>query len=366
MSKNKNERLFSIFKRFNVSNKEKTIIRVISLTSAILLSLIACSVSVNKDIFTVLEYVIQGNTIDIWRLVFNTAILLAFGIAIIAPFKMKYWFMGAGGTVMISALAAYTCIVKLVPLCEKGQMSNIVLLIIMFVASLTAGIIWAVIPSLFKAFFNTNETLFTLMMNYVATGVTSYVNYSLANEQKINPGIVSYTYGVMPEVINKYFLSIIIIILITVFMTIYINKTKHGFEVTVMGDSERTAKYVGMNTKWITIRTLLLSGVICGILGFLYIAAKDHMASEATGGTLGFTGILVAWISNFNTITMAIVSFFLTFLTIGTEKVCSTFNVGNSYISSICLGVVFFAVLVGEFFIQYRVRFNFKKKEVNK
>ena len=141
------------------------------------------------------------------------------------------------------------------------------------------------------------------------------------------------------------------------------NKTKHGYEITVLGDSPKTALYVGMKNKRIIIRTLILSGIICGIIGFLYVSCKDHMASDSTGGTLGFTGVLVGWLSNFNTITMTIVSIALTFITIGAEKVCSVFNVGNSYISSIIVGIIFFSVLVSEFFIRYRLVFNKKKNK---
>ena len=144
------------------------------------------------------------------------------------------------------------------------------------------------------------------------------------------------------------------------------NRTKHGYEIAVLGDSPKTAQYVGMHNKRIIIRTLLLSGIICGIIGFLYVSCKDHMASDQTGGTLGFTGVLVGWLSNFNTITMALTSLFLSFLIIGSEKVCSVFNVGNSYISSIVVGIIFFSILISEFFIRYKLVFSSKKKEEDK
>lgn len=358
---NNHDPLFTVFKRENITKKQQFLIRFTAVFTSILFSIILCSIIVKKDPFSVLGIIFQGVFIDPWRFLENSALLLAFGVAIIAPFKMRYWNMGAMGSVMVSALASYVLINIFKNWVDNEGGSNALLLLMMFTASIIAGIIWSIIPAIFKALFNTNETLFTLMMNYIASALTLYVNYIMAKEQKLNPGIVSFYAGFFPTIIAPQFVPIVVIVVITVLMTIYMNKTKHGYEISVLGDSPKTAQYVGMKNKKIIIRTLVLSGLICGILGFLYISCKDHMASDSTGGSYGFTGVLVGWLSNFNTITMAIVSMFLTFITIGTEKVCSVSNVGNSYISSIVVGIIFFSILISEFFIRYRLVIKNKK-----
>ena len=164
-----------------------------------------------------------------------------------------------------------------------------------------------------------------------------------------------------------------IIVILTVFIWFYMSKTKHGYEVTVVGDSINTAKYVGMNTKLIIVRTLILSGAMCGLLGFLYASGINHSVSPDTCGSLGFTGILVAWLSNFNPFVMALVSFFLAFLTNGTSKVSSVFRLGSNDLSNVLIGIIFFSILISEFFIRYHIRVNFdffnknnKNEEVEK
>lgn len=366
MNKSNHEPLFKIFKRDNISKKKSFLIKAIAILTSIIISVVLVAIIIKKNPFLVVAKLFEGVFIDPWRFLESSALLLAFGVAIIPAFKMKYWNMGAMGSVMVSALVAYVAINIFKTPVEKGAMSNGLLLLIMFAFSILAGVIWSLIPAIFKAFFNTNETLFTLMMNYIAAALTLYVNYIMANEQKLNPGIVSFSAGYFPTIIVPQFFPILVIVLLTVFMSIYMNRTKHGYEIAVLGDSPKTAQYVGMHNKRIIIRTLLLSGIICGIIGFLYVSCKDHMASDQTGGTLGFTGVLVGWLSNFNTITMALTSLFLSFLIIGSEKVCSVFNVGNSYISSIVVGIIFFSILISEFFIRYKLVFSSKKKEEDK
>ena len=247
----------------------------------------------------------------------------------------------------------------------KSGFNNFLLIVILLLASVAASIIWAVIPAIFKAFFGTNETLFTLMMNYIASALVAYVNYALAKGAKESPGVINLDTqtGWLPIVIDEYFIAIVVIVLVTVFISIYMSKTKHGYEAIVLGDSINTARYVGMDTKKIMIRTLILSGSICGIIGFLFTTAINHSVNAETCGSLGFTAVLIAWLSNFNPIVMALVSFGLAFLTLGTSKVSAIFQLGSNNLSSVLIGLIFFAVLISEFFIRYKVKINFKKKE---
>jgi len=354
--------LFTTFKRDELSNKSKLLIRLGFGFSAVIVSIIIATLIIKENPFEILAVLFEGAVILPWRLILDTFILLGFGIAIVAPFKMRYWNMGANGQVMMAALISIVLMFYL-----GGKVSNFVLILLMFVSSLIVSVIWAVIPALFKTFFKTNETLFTLMMNYIATALVAYVNFAMAQGKQETIGIINFNtqYGWFPSIIDKYFLPAFIILVITVIMYVYIYKTKHGYEVSVLGDSAPTANYVGMNTKWITIRTLIISGLITGVMGFLYASAIDHSISTTTGGSLGFTGVLVAWLSNFNPITMGIISFLLAFLTLGTQEISSTYRLGSNNLSSIIISLIFFSILIAEFFIKYKVRINLKRhKEV--
>jgi len=359
---------FTILKRDDIPKNKALAIRILSYIGTFLFTMLLCTFIVKDGLFKPIGVLFEGAFANIWKLLLDSCLLLAFGLAIVPAFKMKYWNMGANGQVLIGALVAIVIMYYMKDFAATSSFNNFILIIIMLIGSIIASVIWAVIPAIFKVFFNTNETLFTLMMNYIASGLVAYVNFIMAQGKKENPGIINAdnNEGWLPRIFNTYyFIPIVIIILMAVFVYFYMKKTKQGYEVTVVGDSINTAKYVGMNTKKIIIRTLVLSGIMCGIIGFLYSAAINHSVNKNTCGSLGFTAVLVAWMSNFNPLTMGIVSFALSFLTIGTSKVNAVYSLGSNDLSSVIIGMIFFAVLICEFFIKYRVKFNFKKNKIN-
>ena len=352
--------LVSIIKRDGLPAYKAVIIRVAAFVFAFLLSMVLSVIVVDENMFDIIGTLVQGATIRPWRLLMDASLLLAFGVAIVAPFKMKYWNMGANGQVLMGALVSIVLMFYLDDFAVKSSFNNVLLIVLMLVCSILASVIWGVIPAIFKVYFNTNETLFTLMMNYIAAGLVSYINYVLAGGTKESPGVINpdTKSGWLPVVMDKYFIPIVIIIAITVVIYFYIKKTKQGYEVAVVGDSINTAKYVGMNTKKIIIRTLVVSGIICGIIGFIYSSAINHSIDPNTCGSLGFTAVLVAWLSNFSPIIIAGISFILSFLTLGTSKVSSTYRLGNNDLSNVIIGLIFFAILVCEFFIRFKLKFN--------
>ena len=352
--------LVSVLKRDKLPTYKAIIIRIATFIFTFLLSMLFCFFIIKENYFEIIGTLFSGALIRPWRLIMDACLLLAFGIAIVPAFKMKYWNMGANGQVLMGALVSIVLMFYLNNFATKSSMNNTLLIILMLFASILVSVIWAVIPAIFKVFFNTNETLFTLMMNYIAAGLVSYINYILAQGKKESPGIVNSATesGWMPIVLDKYFLPIVIIIVITTLIYFYMKKTKQGYEISVVGDSINTAKYVGMNTKKIIIRTIIVSGIICGIIGFLYASAINQSIDKNTCGSLGFTAILVAWLANFNPIIMAGISFVLAFLTLGTSKVSSTYRLGNNDLSNVIIGLIFFAILISEFFIRFKLKFN--------
>ena len=352
--------LVSIIKRDGLPTYKAILIRVAAFVFAFLLSMVLSVIVVDENMFDIIGTLVQGATIRPWRLFMDASLLLAFGVAIVAPFKMKYWNMGANGQVLMGALVSIVLMFYLDDFAVKSSLNNVLLIVLMLVCSIVVSVIWGVIPAIFKVYFNTNETLFTLMMNYIAAGLVSYINYVLAGGTKESPGVVNADTqsGWLPVVMDKYFIPIVIIIAITVVIYFYMKKTKQGYEISVVGDSINTAKYVGMNTKKIIIRTLVVSGIICGIIGFIYASAINKSIDRNTCGSLGFTAILVAWLSNFSPLIMAGISFILAFLTLGTSKVSSTYRLGNNDLSNVIIGLIFFAILICEFFIRFKVKFN--------
>ena len=361
MTNKHHEPLFTVFKRNSFSTKKGTILRISVVLGAFIFSMLLCALVIKENIFSIMGTFFEGAVARPWKLLLDACLLLGFGIAIVPAFKMKYWNMGANGQVIMGTLVAIVIMFYTEKFALASKMNNFLVILLMLAASIAASTIWAVIPAIFKAFFKTNETLFTLMMNYIAAGFVAYVNYALAKGQKEAQDVTILNRGGwMPVVIDNYFIPIVIILLMTVFVYFYMAKTKHGYEVTVVGDSAPTARYVGMHTRTIVIRTLVLNGVMCGIIGFLYASAINHSMNPTMCGALGFTAVLIAWLSGFNPLIMGGVSFGLAFLTIGTSKVSSVYRIGNNDLANVIIGLIFFSILISEFFVRYEVKTNIK------
>jgi len=287
----------------------------------------------------------------------DTVMLLCIGIALAPAFKMKFWNIGGEGQVLIGGLATALVMIYL-----GNSMPSWLLIVVMFLASVAAGAFWAFIPAYFKAKWNTNETLFTLMMNYVAINIVDCLTNIWRGAKSSMGNINASTQaGWFPKLFGyRFSLNIIIVLVLAVAMYLYLRYTKHGYEISVIGESENTAKYVGINVKKAIIRTMLLSGAICGIAGFITVAGKNMTISTETAGGYGFTAIIVAWLAKFNTGYMALISFLLIFLEKGATQIASAYKVLNDYASSIVTGVILFFILGSEFFVNYRLVFRKK------
>lgn len=286
-----------------------------------------------------------------WTTWENVAILLGISLAVTPAFKMRFWNIGAEGQVLIGCLASTTCMI-----CLGGKMPNWLLLVVMTVASLAAGALWGFLPGFFKAKWNTNETLFTLMMNYVATSIVACMT-NIMRGQASSLGTLNKATkaGWFPVIMGqRYTINIIVVIVLTFVMYAYLRFSKQGYEISVVGESENTARYAGINVRRVTVRTMLISGAICGLCGFLIVAGKDQTISTASANGRGFTAIIVAWLAKFNTFYMALISFLLVFLERGASEIASAYSL-NEYAADIITGIILFFILGSEFFINYRV-----------
>ena len=293
-----------------------------------------------------------GTQRRIWNTLADTAMLLCIGVGLAPAFKMKFWNIGAEGQILVGGLASAACMIYF-----KSIPSGI-LLLMMFILSGLAGGIWGAIPAVSKVKLNTNETLFTLMMNYIAIQLTSYFVALWENPKGsncvniINPDT---NIGWFPAVFGRqYLLNVVIVMIMVVLMYLYLKRTKHGYEIAVVGASKSTARYAAIDVNKVTIRTVSLSGAICGIAGFIAVAGQSHTISTNTAGGKGFIAIIVAWLSKFNTFVMILVSLLLVFLDKGAREIASKFNI-NDHMSKMIMGIILFFILGSEFFINYKI-----------
>ena len=302
-----------------------------------------------------------GTPRKIWILLQNLSILLCIALALTPAFKMRFWNIGGEGQVLIGGLASAACMILL-----GDKIPNWLLICIMVAASIAAGALWAVIPGFFKAKWNTNETLFTLMMNYVAIQLVAF--FVILWEVPKGAGKIgiinqSTQAGWLPQIGSyKYLLNIIIVALITIGMYVYLNYSKHGYEISVVGESERTARYVGIKVEKVIIRTMLLSGAICGIAGLLLVGGTDHTITTTIAGGRGYTAIMVAWLAKFNPITMIFASLLLVFLSRGATEISTIFGLNHSF-ADILTGIILFFIIGSEFFINYKLSFRKSAKK---
>ena len=314
------EPFLQVSKRRNKAGwQERLLIRFIALILALIVcgAVIVALVKMNPvDVYKAIWDGAMGSERRIWQTIRDTMVLLCIAIGLAPAFKMKFWNIGAEGQILIGGACSAAVMIY-----AGDKMSPVVLLIVMFVASAVGGMIWGMIPAVFKAYWNTNETLFTLMLNYVAMQVVTYCIVFWENPKGSN------TVGIINQ----------------------------GYEIAVVGESENTAKYAGIHVKKVIIRTMAISGAICGIAGFVIVSGASHTISTATAGGRGFTAIIVAWLSKFNTFIMVAVSFGIVFMNQGAVQIATQYGL-NENASDVILGIILFFLIGAEFFINYRVK----------
>ena len=286
--------------------------------------------------------------------------LLGAALAIAPAFKMKFWNIGAEGQIMVGGIAA-----TYFALYWYDKLPKPALLIVMAVASILAGGIWGLVPAFCKARWGTNETLFTLMLNYIAIGIEAYLQNGPWKDPSGTgfPIIAMFDQKARLPKVGGVHIGWIIVLALTVGMFIYMKYSKHGYEISVVGESQRTARYAGMNVGKIIMRTMFLSGAIAGLMGFLVVSGADYTLNNGTSGGVGFTAIIVAWLAHLNPFAMVLIAGLLAVLTKGSNTIQTNFKIPASA-ADVLSAIILFFMLGCEFFINYRMIFRGSKAKV--
>ena len=364
MSKMNHAPLIHISKRAALPWQKAWGIRGVALLFALVLCGIITMLLTGENPFEIYAAIFDGGfgtARKAWVLFQNLAVLLCISLAVTPAFKMRFWNIGAEGQVLIGCLASATCMITL-----GDKIPNGLLLVIMFVASLGMGALWGFLPGLFKARWNTNETLFTLMMNYIATQLVAY--FIIIWEVPKGAGKIGIINqdsqaGWLPTIGNqKYLLAILVVAVMTGLMYIYLNYSKQGYEIAVVGESRRTASYAGIKVDRVIIRTMALSGALCGLIGLLLTSSTDHTMTTTIVDGRGFTAVMVSWMAKFNPIIMIFVSLLLVVLNRGAGEISTAFGLNRSF-ADILTGIILFFIIGCEFFINYKVQFRTSGKK---
>lgn len=299
-----------------------------------------------------------------WDTAIYAAKLLCIAVALAPAFKMKFWNIGAEGQVIVGALAT-----AIIMHDYATKLSGPMLYILMFVTCIVAGAFWGLVPAFFKAKFNTNETLFTLMLNYVAMKIMDYFyNMWKGKKSALDSINMDTKTGYLPEIFGHgTTINIIVFLALAVLMYFYLKKTKHGYEISVVGESPSTARYAGIKVSKVIMRTMILSGAICGLCGGLTVMGQSHsISSETTAGGYGFTAIIVAWLAKFNTLGMIGISLLIIFLEKGTAQLGNVYPAFATGAGDVLIGIVLFFIIGSEFFVNYNVIVRKREKKALK
>lgn len=368
--KTKKEPLFRIAKRNSVTWQSKTKAVVLTIGTALLISVLFLWLVSMKNPFVAIKYIFLGtfeNKIRFWAFMKEMVLLLGIGLALVPAYKMKFWNIGAQGQILIGALVTAYCMLFL-----PESIPSYAVILISFVLAGLGGAIWAFIPAFFKSKWNTNETLFTLMMNYIALALVAFFvdrwRGSKSSLGTINTatkrGWVDFKTGntgidsfVSTYLNSRVIIPLLVVFALTLLIFFYMKKTKHGYEIKVVGNSIATARYTGINVGHVIRRTMFLSGFLAGIMGFFYVSCFDHTLSIETSGGYGFTAVIICWLSNFNPFVMIGYSSLMVFLDKGARNLS---NVGystalNEYSTQFIIFLIIIAIMLTTFFVRYHI-----------
>ena len=362
LNKKKIELPFHLTKRTDIPSWKAWLIRGGAIVGAFLLTAIVSTILTKGGFggfFKEMFVGTMGTANKALKFLNGWVMLLMIGLALVPAFKMKFWNIGAEGQTLMGALASVV-VIK-----EFGKvLPEEVLIILMLLFSIVFGAIWGLIPAIFKAIWNTNETLFTLMMNYIAIQIVLFAINIWAPNGSGTIGIL--IYGSFSAAFGmNYIINIVLVTIVTAILYVYIKFSKHGYEITVVGESVNTAKYIGVNVKVVIIRTMILSGALCGLAGWFLVGGSPTPTINSTlVAGRGFTGILVAWLGQLNPIIMFFTAFLVVFMQTGAAQVATTYHIGSSSAYGVIVVVLFFVIVIAaEFLINYNVIFKVKHKK---
>ena len=346
---------FRVIKKPEISQKQYTVITLTAIALALITSgLFILLLGLNP--LAVYASMINGAFGSAYRVeqtivVAIPLVIISLGIAI--AFKMKFWNIGAEGQVIMGAFfASYLAL-------HYPDAPRPLLLAAMLIAGFIGGALWGLIPAFFKARWDTNETIVTLMLNYIALQWITYLQYGPWKDPNSMgfPKIANFTKNaILPKFLGVH-LGWVIAVILVVIIYVFLNHSKKGFEISVLGESINTARYAGVNIFRTILFSMFLSGGICGIAGMIQASAVANTLSVEVAGGVGFTAIITAWLGALKAPWIVLVSVLFAALVQGSSYIQSAFGISEASASLIQSMILFF-VLGSDFFTKYRIVFG--------
>jgi simple sugar transport system permease protein len=303
---------------------------------------------------------------------------LAFtGLAAAAAFRMRLYNIGGEGQLYIGAITAAAAGLYLG---GKGGASPFVIAA-MVVAGCAGGAAWALIPGVLRAFFKTNEIITSLMLNYVAGYILTYLIFNTESYFRETKGFDATVFptgkplpssAVWPTTTIHLQGGIVLplgfglAVLVAVILWFLYSRTRFGFEVQVFGDSPRAAQYAGMRARRKILAVMAISGAIAGLGGASQDGDFRHTLDADPNGLqkqyYGYAGIVVAALGRYNPFAVVLVAFLIG----GLQNAGNTLQGADfpSGLVGVIQGLILFSALGAELLIRYRVRIRRRGAQV--
>lgn len=336
--------------------------RVIVPLVSVLLAVIAGGVLIllsGENSFTVYEAMARGALGDlngVAETLVKTIPLLLTGLGVAVAFRMQLWNIGAEGQFYLGAIAATGTALFLFPdLPAPAMIPTLV------VAGMLGGAAWGAIPGLLRAYLGANEIITSLMLNYVAIALSEWLVHDFWRSPTSFgfPGTES-----LPDAAwlprwgtTRVHLGLLFGVIAAVLLWGLLRRTRWGYEVSVMGENPRAARYAGMPTRRTIVLVMVLSGALAGLAGMSEVAGIGHQLQRNLSPGYGYTAIIVAWLGRLNPAGIVLVAFLLAALLVGGDQLQMSVGLPAA-IGPMLQGVILFFVLGGEALLRYRVRWS--------
>ena len=357
---------FHIVKRDNCSLLQKCLLYVGAVALALILgALLLMALGVDPIAYYTRMFTMGtiGNRIayKVWINYLKEFVpLVLTSVALSLAFKMRFWNIGGEGQFILGAIAAAFVAFKAGPI-----LPTFVTLILMCLAAMVISGLYGLFVAALKVRFGTNETLMTLMLNYIALYVLVFISEAKADwnffleADSLRPVFANFSEIVsFPSIPmgGKFTLNICVVLtaVIGILVSVYLKYTKQGYEISVVGDSSGTARYAGMKVNAIVLRTVFLSASLIGLAAAFKVGTAGILSTAITGD-VGWTGIIVAWLSQLNTIVIFVVSALICMLHYGSTVAAATFSQVDSSFANMLQGAILFLVLAADFYTRFRV-----------
>lgn len=345
--------MLKVNKRAELPKSQELIIRTLAILLSIVCAGIVLAIMGFNPIRIFQEIILGafGTEMRMQQTIVKAIPLIITSLGILVAFKMKFWNIGGEGQIMMGAFGA-----ALVALNLPASVPAPIMILCMIIMSMLCGGIWAFIPAYFKAKFNTNETIFTLMMNYIAIKWVTYLQFGPWKDPNSQgfPKIAKFPEtAVLPKFLGVH-IGWVIALIAVVLVYVFINHTKKGYEITVVGESVETARYAGMNIRSIIITAMLISGGLCGLTGMIQASALEKTLTYNISNNYGFTAIITTWLARLSAPIILLVCIVFAALLQGGAYLQIAMQVPSS-VADLIQGIILFFVLGSEFFLQYKV-----------